>query len=83
MESVMRLFVGYAVIAQSIAGMDHTQPSSDPGPAALWERLVAAQADHDEFLLGTAAHANARRATRQFDRPDAGGDRRVSAAEPE
>ena len=57
MESVMRLFVGYAVIAQSISAMDQT-PSSGLSPAALRERLVVAGAEHDEFVLNAATDAN-------------------------
>lgn len=58
MESVLRLFVGYAVIAQSIAAIHHTRPASGADPAALRECLVAAQADHDELVAGATTDAN-------------------------
>ena len=84
MESVMRLFFGYVVIAQSISALDQTQPLSRPGPAALRERLVVAEADHDALLLSAATDAHVSRVTMHFDRLGAGSDRRrVSGAEPE
>ena len=58
MESVMRLFVGYAVIAQSIAAIHHTRPASGADPVVLRECLVAAQADHDELVPGATTDAN-------------------------
>ena len=73
MNSVMRLFVGYAVFAQSISAMAQTQPSSRPDPAAVQERLVAADANQhfdrldsndDGQLSGAELKAIAERASR-------------------
>ena len=55
MNSVMRLFVGYAVFAQSISAMAQTQPSSRPDPAAVQERLVAADANQDGLISRSEA----------------------------
>nr|WP_242102573.1 hypothetical protein [Lysobacter sp. M2-1] len=81
MNSVMRLFVGYAVFAQSISAMAQTQPSSRPDPAAVQERLVAADANQDGLISRSEADASLPRIAKHFDRLDSNDDGQLSGAE--
>jgi Ca2+-binding EF-hand superfamily protein len=81
MESVMHLFVGYAMLAQSISAMAQTQPSSRPDPAAVQERLVAADANQDGLISRSEADTSLPRNAKHFDRLDADDDGQLSGAE--
>lgn len=81
MNSVMRLFVGYAVFAQSISAMAQTQPSSRPDPAAVQERLVAADANQDGLISRSEADASLPRIAKHFDRLDGDDDGQLSGTE--
>ena len=79
MNSVMRLFVGYAVFAQSISAMAQTQPSSRPDPAAAQERL-AADANQGGLISQSEADTSLPRIAKHFDQLDSNDDGQLSGA---
>jgi hypothetical protein len=81
MESVMRLFAGYAVLAQSISAMAQTQPPSRPDRTAMQELLVATDANQHGLISRSEAGTSLPRIARHFDRLDAVDDGQLSGAE--
>lgn len=81
MESVMRLFAGYAVLAQSISAMAHTQPPSRPDRTSMQERLVATDANQHGLISRSEADTSLPRIARHFDRLDADDDGQLSDTE--